>query len=187
MTPEMPRRGWVLTRLIQLHEGIRGDVTLLRRVSAAVRDGDDPRAKAELRRLAGRGPAWTVQTFCVAFCNFVRGHHDTEDSIVFPLLLEHAGGQVDGIGHVIEKLKADHRVLAGHLNRAQEAVAALPGDAATRSWAVRIVDDLGTHLAAHLDDEERRLGPALDALSRAVPEHAVPSPTARYLHGYSPG
>jgi Hemerythrin HHE cation binding domain len=85
-----------------------------------------------------------------------------------------------------EQIRAEHRVLARHLDRAQEAVAALPGDAATRSCAGRILDDLATHLVAHLDDEERRLAPALTALSRVVPEHAVPPSTARYLHGFSP-
>jgi hypothetical protein len=185
----LPGPGWAPARLlhVHVHDGIRGGIALLRRVNAAVCDGDDQRAKAELRRLAARNPNWTLHTFCVAFCNFVRGHHDTEDFVVFPLLLQHAGGQVDGLAQVINTLTADHRVLAGHLDRAQEAVAALPGDAATRSCAVHAVDDLASHLATHLDDEERRLAPALNALSGVVPGHTAPPPTARYLHGYSPG
>lgn len=180
-----PQQGWALTRLLLLHEGIRADVDLLRRVSAAVEAGDDQRALADLQKLTARTPAWTLQTFCVAFCDFVHAHHSTEDALMFPMLLQHAGGQGADLAEVIDKLKADHRALAGMLDRAQHAVAALPADPAARSAAVHAVDDVTRHLVAHLDDEEQQLGTALNTVSRMVPEHEVPPPPPEHLHGVS--
>lgn len=181
----IPPHGWALTRLLQLHKGIRADVELLDRVGAAVQTGDDRGAQADLQRLTTRTPAWTLQTFCAAFCDFVATHHTTEDTLMFPMLLQHADGQVDDLAQVIDKLKADHRALAGYLDRAQDAVAALPGGPATRSAAVHAVKDVARHLTAHLDEEEQRLGPALNAVSRVVPEHEVPPPPPEHLHGVS--
>jgi len=185
MMAGMPQQGWALTRLLQLHEGIRADVELLNRVGAAVEAGDDRGAQAELQLLAARAPSWTLQTFCAAFCDFVHAHHATEDTLMFPMLLQHAGGEVADLAGVIDKLKADHRALAGNLDRAQRAVAALPAVPATRSAAVHAVRDVARHLVAHLDEEEQRLGPALNVVSRVVPEHEVPPPPPEHLHGVS--
>ena len=181
----IPPQGWALTRLLQLHKGIRADVELLGRVGAAVEVGDDRGAQADLQRLTPRTPSWTLQTFCAAFCDFVAAHHTTEDALMFPMLLQHADGQFADLAQVIDKLKADHRALAGYLDRAQNAVAALPGDPATRSAAVHAVEDVARHLTAHLDEEEQRLAPALNAVSRVVPEHEVPPPPPEHLHGVS--
>jgi hypothetical protein len=79
--------------------------------------------------------------------------------------------------------KAGHRALAGYLDGAQHAVAALPGDPATRPAAVHAVEDVTRHLVAPLDEEERQLGPALKAVSRVVPEQEVPAPPPEHLHG----
>jgi hypothetical protein len=185
MMAGMPPQGWSLTRLLELHKGIRADVALLGRVGAAVEAGDDRAALADLRRLTARTPSWTVQSFCVAFCDFVAAHHATEDALMFPMLLQHADGQVADLAQVIDKLKAEHRALAGYLDRAQHAVAALSGEPATRSAAVHAVQDVARHLTAHLDEEEQRLGPALNAVSRVVPEHEVPPPPPEHLHGVS--
>jgi hypothetical protein len=179
----IPPQGWALTRLLQLHKGIRADVELLGRIGAAVEAGDDEGAQADLQRLTTRTPSWTLHTFCAAFCDFVAAHHTTEDALMFPMLLQHADGQGADLAQVIDKLKADHRALAGYLDRARHAVAALSGDPATRSAAVHAVEDVARHLTAHLDEEEQRLGPALNAVSRVVPEHEVPPPPPEHLHG----
>jgi hypothetical protein len=51
--------------------------------------------------------------------------------------------------------------------------------------AVDAIADVAQHLTAHLDEEEQRLGPALNAVSRIVPEHQVPPPPPEHLHGVS--
>jgi hemerythrin-like domain-containing protein len=185
MMSAIPQQGWALTRLLQLHEGIRADIELLRRASADLEAGDDRRALADLQRLSARTPVWTLQTFCVAFCDFVHAHHSTEDTLMFPMLLHHADGHVADLTQVIDELKAEHRALAGYLDQAQQAVAALPGDAAARFAAVHAVQDVTRHLVAHLDEEEQQLGPALNVLSGVVPEHEVPPPPPEHLHGVS--
>jgi hypothetical protein len=182
-TPSAP--GWALTRLIQLHDGMRNDLALLDRIGAAVAAGDDAVAAADLDQLAIRRPGWTLPTFCAAFCGFVREHHTTEDEVVFPMLLHHADGRTGDLAAVVGKLKADHRVLAAYLDEANRAVGALPGDPPARAAAVRAIHDLAAHLGAHLDFEEERLAPALNAVSRIVSEDEVPAPPPGYADGVS--
>jgi ABC-type transporter Mla subunit MlaD len=81
---------------------------------------------------------------------------------------------------VIDKLRADHRALAGLLDQAQRLVTALPGDAAARSAAAAAVDRLAENLQSHIDFEERNLAPALNALSEVVSEDDVPPPPGDY-------
>jgi hemerythrin-like domain-containing protein len=169
------RSGWALRRLIELHAEIRDDLALLRKLV-----GDIARRSPEvgiLDRLSFNQPGWALRRYCAGFCGFVHEHHTTEDAMVFPMLL----GQQDGqLTDVIDKLRADHRTLAGLLNEAQRLVAALPGDAAARSAAAAAVERLAENLQSHIDFEERNLAPALNALSDVVSEDDVPPPPADY-------
>jgi hypothetical protein len=168
-------RGWALTRLIKLHDGMRDDLALLRRALAAVTDGgqDPNQIAASLGDLSFTQPGWSLQRYCAGFCTFVHDHHAMEDSTVFPMALEHGGNE---LAIVISKLKADHEALADNVNKVEVALARLPGDPAARRLALDALDSLTERLTAHLAFEEEQLGPALNALSRVVPEDAVPPP-----------
>jgi hemerythrin-like domain-containing protein len=159
-----------------LHDAIRGDLALLRRVAAAVATGGEGATPA-LRDLAVRRPGWSLTRFCTTFCGFVHEHHSVEDAVVFPMVLEHGGG--NGLRDVVAKLTEDHRVVAGLLDEVDAALAGPPGDPAARSAAVAAVERLAERLEEHLRYEEASLADALDAVSRAVPEEHVPAPPRR--------
>jgi Hemerythrin HHE cation binding domain len=171
-------RGWALTRLIDLHTGMRNDLALLRRAVAAItEDGQDvDSAVAAIANLSIKQPRWSLRTYCASFCGFVHEHHAVEDSALFPMLLERQGGQDAAFRGVIDKLRADHRTLAGHLDEVERALGALPGDAAASAAAAGAMQRLTEHLEAHLDFEEAQLAPALNALSAAVAEEDFPAP-----------
>jgi hypothetical protein len=171
-------RGWALGRLIDLHTGMRNDLALLRRAVAAIaEDGQDvDSAVAAVANLSIRQPSWSLRTYCASFCGFVHEHHAVEDSALFPALLERQGIQDTAFRAVVDKLRADHRTLAGHLDEVERALGMLPGDDAANAAAAGAMRRLSEHLETHLDFEEERLAPALNALSAAVAEEDFPAP-----------
>jgi hemerythrin-like domain-containing protein len=165
------RPGWALRRLIELHDGMRDDLTVLRQLVAGIATGSPDRAIFD--RLSFRQPGWALRRYCTGFCAFVHEHHATEDSVLFPMLLQ---GQDGRLHEVIDKLRGDHRTLAGLLDRAEQAVISLPDDPAARSTASAAVERLADHLQSHLAHEERALASALNAVSMVVSEDDVPPP-----------
>ncbi|HZC73793.1 MAG TPA: hemerythrin domain-containing protein, partial [Jatrophihabitans sp.] len=174
-------QGWALTRLLGIHAALREDLARLRRAADALADTDrNPEAvTAALADLSIKDPGWSLRSQCAQFCSFVQEHHATEDSVVFPMLLEHSAG-ANGLGETIERLRADHRALAGHVDAVDQAVVALPGDEAAAAAAI---NRLATHLEQHLDLEETALAGALHAVSVAIPEDAVPPPPPERYRG----
>jgi hypothetical protein len=171
-------QGWALTRLLEIHDGMRNDLALLRSaVGAFTEDGHDAdMAAAELNRLSIKEPGWTLRGYCARFCSFVHEHHATEDTMMFPMLLEQAASQDTEFVELVAKLQADHRTLASYLDDMDRALGALSGDAAAMSAAADAVRRLSELLEAHLRFEEENLAPALAALSSVVSEDDVPAP-----------
>jgi hypothetical protein len=161
---------------------MRNDLALLRRaVTAVAEEGEDVEtALAAVGGLSFRDPGWSLQRFCAGFCEFVHGHHSVEDGNLFPLLLEREKGDAEFRG-VLERLVSDHRTLTGYLDSVEEALKALPGDELARSAATAGIERLARHLEKHLAYEEENLAPALNALSRDVPEDEFPAPPPKHF------
>jgi hypothetical protein len=160
-------QGWAYRRLLDIHDGMRNDLALLRRaVTAVTEDGQDvDAAAAALGELSFRRPGWTLRRYCAGFCGAVHRHHTIEDTVLFPMLLRQPG--TDGaLGGVIDRLQADHRTLTGHLDQVERALGGLPGDAAAKAATTDAMARLSDRLEAHLRFEEEQLAPALNALSR---------------------
>jgi Hemerythrin HHE cation binding domain len=184
------RPGWALKRLLDIHDGMRNDLTLLQRaVTAVTEDGQEvDTAAAALGELSFRQPGWTLRRFCAGFCGFVHEHHATEDTMLFPMLLQQQAGSDGALDGVVDRLRAEHRTLTGHLDEVERALGALPGDAAAKTAAAGAMARLSQHLEAHLRLEEERLAPALNAMSRVVTEDEIPPPPARFgISGSSSG
>ena len=139
----------VATALMMSHHGFRRDLERFRLALENVERGDRSRIEA-LREEWKR------------FCATLHGHHQAEDTGVFPsMAAEHPS-----VGAVIAQLSADHRRIDPLLERGEAAFSGLPGT----DDALAVVCDLAELLHPHLATEEREIIPFLrDAKSFPAP------------------
>jgi len=107
----------------------------------------------------------------------LHGHHEAEDSGVFPNL----AAQQSSVAATIERLSADHRRIDPLLERGDRAFAELP---ATADDAASVIRELRTLLDPHLATEEAELFPYL----RSAKEFPTPSTGAEvelYAEGFA--
>lgn len=124
-----------------VHDGFRRELALIREEIAA----GGPKLAAQLR------------VNCLTACAMLHRHHVTEDDEVFP--------KIDRLhpelAAAVRGLRDEHRRLAELVGRLQDLVA----DETSGSAAVLAeVDGLTAEIEAHLDREEERLVPVLNAL-----------------------
>ena len=96
---------------------------------------------------------WTFGAFCAAYCRVVATHHAIEDARMFPDL--RAGDE--SLGPVLDRLGAEHDVIAGVLSELDAALVRVVEDEARLDDARVAVDRLAEVLLAHLDEEEQQL------------------------------
>jgi hemerythrin-like domain-containing protein len=91
-------------------------------------------------------------------------HHRAEDVLLFPRLRE----TDRSIGHVVDKLEADHRRVSDDLDEVEAAAEHLTnGDSeAARKRVAAGLNVLAENLLEHLGFEEREAGPTLRRLER---------------------
>lgn len=113
-------------------------------------------ARELINRTAMRQNHWTLGAFCAAYCRVVSVHHTIEDEALFPSLR-----QADGsLGPVLDRLGAEHEVIAGMLDALDRALVDFVGDRldvdGVRAAARRLSAMMLSHLAY---EEEELLGP----------------------------
>ena len=146
--------------LLWVHDMIRRDLVAVRRLAADALDGAPPEdLSAEIESLQTKGPLWKLRMNCMHYCRFVHGHHSLEDQAMFPALLE----SNPELSPVLDKLKADHREIAGYLDEIAESIGELQWDEtpSSRQRLAAALDRLSEHLLVHLDYEEEALSPTL--------------------------
>ena len=153
--------------LISVHDHLRGELSQLRDLISQVAAGNlDPgRARSEIAKLTMRQNQWTVGAYCESYCRLVGTHHTIEDQSLFPALRSFDRRLVP----VVDRLHAEHLVIAGVLERVDTALVALVASPATGMPELRSAVDLLTDtLLSHLSYEEGelveplgRLGPRL--------------------------
>lgn len=151
----------IATAIMMSHYGIRRD--LLRLVAAL--EVSEPIANERVELLRG---AWE------RYSATLHGHHQAEDTGVFPGLIAHE----PSTRTVIERLSEDHRQIDPLLERGSAAFEQLPLPDA----ALAVVRELRQFLDAHLETEERELFPFL----RAQKELPAP-PNEEALDMYAQG
>jgi hemerythrin-like domain-containing protein len=124
------------TALLMSHHAFRRDIARFAAALRQVAEGD--RARAD-----GLPGEWTH------YRNALHGHHEAEDTGLFPNLVR----QHPELGPVIERLTADHRRIDPLLERADRAFAGL-GDL---PGAASVVAELSALLDEHLAFEEERV------------------------------
>jgi hypothetical protein len=149
----------IATALMMSHHGFRRDLS---RFAAAL--GAFERSGAE-----ALSEEWT------RFRATLHGHHQSEDSGVFPSL---AAPRVDA---TLARLEADHRLIDPLLERGDYAFAELPGAAA---GAEDVVRELRALLDPHLALEEEEIIPLLRD-RKAFPPPATDADAALYATGFA--
>lgn len=142
--------------LIDVHDALRTELTQLRDLVEQVARGttDASKVRSFITRMTIRQNHWTLGTFCTTYCRVVTNHHTLEDRSVFP----HLRRSDDALGPVIDRLEAEHEVIADLLERVDRALVALVSSDGDGMAAVHgAVDLLTDALLSHFSYEEREL------------------------------
>lgn len=113
--------------------------------------------RAELARLDGDPRPGNLRAHCLTFCAALERHHTGEDDGAFPAL----AGRHPDLAPVLDRLREDHRLVAGILRRLRELVES-PGDDPRRVRGE--LDGLKAIMESHFRYEERSIVEALNAL-----------------------
>jgi len=144
-----PRAVALGQHLIEVHRWLRDQLDAIR--TDAVAYGE----RGGLR-------ATDLRTHCLTFCSILEQHHTGEDQQLFAFL----AGRYPELGPVMDELMRDHRQVAQILDQITELVEGMgaqpdPGELARMRTEL---DSLAALLENHLNYEERKLVPVLDAL-----------------------
>jgi iron-sulfur cluster repair protein YtfE (RIC family) len=159
---DQPPHNPLLQELRWVHDMLRRDLAEVRRLAAAAARGvSAPDIRAGLRQLQSRGPLFQLRTNCLAYCQSLQNHHRREDEGLFPAVRRSA----PALAATVDRLEADHRLVADLLDGIEQAVRTLDDDSdavpADRARLVAALDALSVHLLEHLDVEEEALAPVL--------------------------
>lgn len=146
--------------LVDVHDGLRGELARLRDIVEQVIDGEEQahRARNVINDLTMRQNNWALGAYCQQYCRFVTGHHGLEDRSIFP----HLRRSDPALTPVLDRLEAEHLVIHDVLEQLDDALVALVSGASGTAELQRVVDLLSQTLLDHLSFEEDELVPALD-------------------------
>ena len=152
------------TAFLSSHHGFRRDIRLFAGAVGRIAAGDTSRV----------GP---LREEWVRYRNTLHGHHQMEDTAIFPGLKE----QHPELAAVIDGLVADHRKIDPLLEEGDKAFEALPGE---RRPAVRVIGSLGGLLHSHLETEETHIVPFLRE-AKGFPPPANEAELEMYAQGFA--
>jgi len=146
--------------LVEVHDGLRAELTRLRDIVEQVVVGEEQahRARNAINELTMRQNNWTLGAYCAQYCRFVTGHHGLEDRSVFP----HLRRSDPALAPVLDRLESEHLVIHDVLEQLDEALVGLVSGASGTTELKRVVDRLSATLLEHLAYEEDELVGALD-------------------------
>jgi len=157
-----PQGEALVEELRWVHGIIRENLATIAELVNKINNGA-PSAKihAEIDDLARTSALWTLRINCLRYCSLVHHHHKLEDAALFPGLRR----VNPELCPVIDKLEADHVVVAEHLDKIEATAARILKDEAARVELAGALNSLGEHLLAHLDYEETSISPTLRRLT----------------------
>ncbi|MDO5632211.1 MAG: hemerythrin domain-containing protein [Paracoccus sp. (in: a-proteobacteria)] len=166
LTPMQELHGKGLARI---HRMYLKELTAVARLMADIRAGQaSPQALPSA--IAGMTLTQNLALFgsvCGRQCALLQNHHDIEEHWMFPAIAEH---EQAGLGAVLERLKAEHKVihsLIGQLRQVAEDLAQAADDAGFAACATAF-DRLDRAIRSHFGYEETQLGPAMGYLGIPV-------------------
>jgi alkanesulfonate monooxygenase SsuD/methylene tetrahydromethanopterin reductase-like flavin-dependent oxidoreductase (luciferase family) len=153
--------------LVAVHDHLRGELSQLREMIGQVAAGslDPGKARSEIAKLTMRQNQWTVGAYCESYCRLVGMHHTVEDQSLFPGLRS----LDQRLAPVVDRLHAEHLLIAEVLERVDTALVASVTSPATGMAELRSAVDLLTDtLLSHLSYEEGELVEPLGRLGQAL-------------------
>ncbi|MEV6924974.1 LLM class flavin-dependent oxidoreductase [Dactylosporangium sp. NPDC051485] len=147
--------------LVDVHNHLRQELAQVRDLVDQVTAGaiDLGLARSMINTMAMRQNNWTLGTYCESYCRVVTTHHTIEDVSLFPRLRAADPRLVP----VVDRLEAEHHVIAEVLERVDAALVAMVTDPEGIARVQEAVDLLTDTLLSHLAYEEREL---IEPLSR---------------------
>jgi Hemerythrin HHE cation binding domain len=162
MKRAQPPSNPLLAELKAVHATLRRDLTACRQLAAAAANGAPAaQLRSGVKQLKTRGPLFQLRANCIHHCHLVHAHHEGEDSGLFPTVRRAA----PHLAGTIDKLRADHRVVSDLLDQVEGIARTVENTGPSRARLVDALQALSTTLLAHLDFEEKALGPVLATLS----------------------
>lgn len=151
----------LLAELKAVHDMLRRDLATCRKLAAAAANGTPPaQVQAGLNQVRSKGPLFQLRANCVQHCHAVRSHHEGEDAGLFQSVRRSARD----LRATVDQLQAEHRVVSDLLDQVEGASRGLENSLASRTRLADALNTLSVRLLAHLDFEEKALGPALLAM-----------------------
>ncbi|HEY4993272.1 MAG TPA: hemerythrin domain-containing protein, partial [Nakamurella sp.] len=159
--------------LVAIHDHLRSELEQIGQAVNQVAAGElaPGAARSLINRMTMRQNHWTLGSFCASYCRIVTLHHTIEDTHMFPGLAAVA----PSLQPVLDRLEAEHLVIAGVLDRFDRALvdlvreedgAEVPARAGTAEIGSLAIE-LGDVLLSHLAYEEDQLAEGL-ALMPAI-------------------
>lgn len=141
--------------LIEVHDGLRSELTTVRDVLDQVRRGavEAGAARSVINDLTMRQNDWTLGAYCASYCRVVTGHHSLEDASIFP----HLRASEDELAPIIDRLATEHQAIhqvLESLDRTLVAFIGAPDDFTDLQHALDLLTDT---LLSHLSYEEDQL------------------------------
>lgn len=152
--------------LVAIHDHLRSELEQIDQAVQQVAEGEltPAAARSLISRMTVRQNHWTLGSFCASYCRIVTIHHAVEDAHMFPGVRAAA----PAVGAVVDRLEAEHQVIAGVLDRFDRALVDLvheAGPAGPANVGITEIGSLAEHLGqilrSHLAYEEDSLAQAL--------------------------
>jgi hemerythrin-like domain-containing protein len=106
--------------------------------------------------------ATNLELYCLGFCGALTGHHRSEDTNLFPLVLR----EVPGLAETVSKLIQDHNMITQLIGDLERAI----GTRSARDVLLRHLDGIEAVMETHFRFEEKQLVGLLDQLAGPIGE-----------------
>jgi len=153
--------------LVDIHDHLRAELEEIRAlVERVVTEALSPAAaRSHVNVMTMRQHNWSLRAYCQSYCRLLTGHHSLEDMAMLP----HLRRVEPGLGPVVDRLEAEHRVIHEVLEELDRALVRFVHDAGRGDELRAVVDLLTDTLLSHLSYEE----------------HELVEPLARHGYGFS--
>lgn len=160
--------------LVAIHDHLRSELEQIGQAVRQVAAGElqPAAARSLISRMTLRQNHWTLGSFCASYCRIVTIHHAVEDTHMFPNL----AAVEPSLRPVLDRLEAEHLVIAGVLDRFDRALVdlvredddtAVPAQAGTAEIG-ELAAELGDILLSHLAYEEDELAEGLARMPGSI-------------------